>query len=89
MAAVLAVAVTAVMAVLAGTADTAYVPLNSLTITSLYTNRTESEADDGGGPSPRVDREDHHRLGGYHDQKNTLHKGLHDRKWRETKQQLI
>ena len=63
MAAVLAVAVTAVMAVLAGTADTAYVPLNSLTITSLYTNRTESEADDGSGPSPRVDREDHHRLG--------------------------
>ena len=60
MAAVLAVAVTAVMAVLAGTADTAYVPLNSLTITSLYTNRTESEGD---GPTPRVDREQYQRLG--------------------------
>ena len=55
------VAVT-VLAVLAetGTAFRPYVPLNSLTIKSLYTNRTESE---GQGPSPRVDRDQYQRLG--------------------------
>ena len=42
----------AILAVSAVTARAMYVPLNSLTITSLYTNRTESETD---APSPRFD----------------------------------
>ena len=53
------VVVLAMLAALAVTARATYVPLNSLTITSLYTNRTEGETEVSGEISPRVDGEYH------------------------------